>query len=518
MRGEWAIPESWRWTRLGEVTRVVGGGTPKTGEPDYWNGDVPWLTPADLSGYVRKTIGHGARSITASGLARSAARLLPTGTVLFSSRAPIGYVAIAANPIATNQGFKSFVPPAEVSSSFLFHYLRSAKAIAIRSASGTTFKELSKKRAALLPFPLAPLSEQHRIVTKIESLFAKLDEGVAALKRAEANLERYRASVLKAAVEGRLTEQWRRENPPEETGEELLGRILIERRKRWEAEQLAKFAAKGRKPPRNWKVKYKEPVAPDTGKLPELPEGWCWATVDQVALGMRNGRSVRTRAGGFPVLRLSAITGAVLDDRDIKEGDWGPKKAEPFRVRQGDFFVSRGNGSLDLVGRASFADRAGDVAFPDTMIRVTFACRRLVRARFVAAIWNSQCIRRQITACAKTSAGIFKINQLDLRGVLVPVPPIAEQDLITGSHRKLESARSSLANRIAAWRQHTSRLRQSILKRAFEGGLVPQDPADEPASVLLERIRAERAAKPKRSKRRSPKPRRQRRSSSRPGA
>lgn len=355
---------------------------------------------------------------------------------------------------------------------------------------------LTQGRFLRLPFLLAPFPEQGRIVAKIESLFAKLDESIAALKRAGANLERYRASVLKAAVEGRLTERWRRENPPEETGEALLRRILAERRKRWEEEQLAKFAAKGKRPPRNWKAKYKEPVTPATSGLPGLPEGWSWATVDQVALEMRNGRSVRTREGGFPVLRLGAITGDVLDDRDFKHGDWGPKEAEPFRVRAGDFFVSRGNGSLDLVGRAAVADEGvSNVAFPDTMIRVKFACSKLLRARFVSSIWNSQFIRRQIRESARTSAGIYKISQADLRRLLLPVPPIREQDMIVGLHRVSESAQSHLENTLTVALRGTSVLRQSILKRAFEGRLVPQDPDDEPASVLLDRMRDETEAK-----------------------
>ena len=325
--------------------------------------------------------------------------------------------------------------------------------------------------------PLAPLPEQHSIVAKIGSLFAKLDEGVAALKRAEAILERYRASVLKAAVEGRLTEQWRRENPPEETGEELLERILVERRKRWVAEQLAKFEAKGRKPPRNWRAKYREPVEPDTDGLPGLPEGWCWATVDQVSLGMRNGRSVPTRAGGFPVLRLSAITGAVLNDRDTKEGDWGPKEAAPFRVRQGDFFVSRGNGSLELVGRAAVAPHGvAAVAFPDTMIRVTFACTKLFRSQFAATAWNSRFTRRQITGFAKTSTGIHKISQTDLRRIVIPVPPAREQYEITQLFRRADSLRSHLENRIAVALRGASVLRQSILECAFDGRLGSERP------------------------------------------
>ena len=404
----------------------------------------------------------------------------------------IGKLGIAGTALTTNQAI-AHTHPRPLPSRYLFWYLRSVRSELIGLGKGGTQKNISQTVIKPISFPLAPLPEQHRIVAKIESLFVRLDEGVAALQRAQANLERHRASVLKAAVEGRLTERWRRENPPGETGEDLLQRILAERRRLWETEQLAKFEAKGRKPPRNWKAKYKEPVEPDTSGFPGLPEGWCWTTVDQLAVQMQNGRSVRTRAGGFPVLRLSAITGGVLDDRDVKEGDWEPDDAEPFRVRPGDFFVSRGNGSLDLVGRASFADDGvSEVAFPDTMIRVTFACRRLVRTRFVATIWNSQIVRRQITACARTSAGIYKVSQLDLRRILLPISPVHEQDLIAGSYQSFESARSHFAGRFAISHDRATTLRQSILKRAFEGRLAPQDPADEPASVLLDRIRAQR--------------------------
>ena len=127
-----------------------------------------------------------------------------------------------------------------------------------------------------------PLHEQHRIVAKIEELFSDLDAGVAALKRAKANLKRYRAAVLKAAVEGKLTEEWRAKNPPKEPAAKLLERILKERRKKWEEDQLAAYEANGKQPPKNWRDKYQEPAGPDTANLPALPEGWCWAAVEQL--------------------------------------------------------------------------------------------------------------------------------------------------------------------------------------------------------------------------------------------
>lgn len=187
---------------MGEVAEVVGGGTPSTSVPAYFGGDVPWITPADLSGYAEKYISEGARSLTAAGLTNSGARIMPAGTVLFSSRAPIGYVAIASNPVATNQGFKSFVLCECLLPDFVYYYLQSAKGIVKSLASGTTFPELSGKEAAKIPVPVPPLDEQRAIVAEIEKQFSRIDAGVAALKRAQANLKRYRAALLKAACRG----------------------------------------------------------------------------------------------------------------------------------------------------------------------------------------------------------------------------------------------------------------------------------------------------------------------------
>ena len=202
--------------------------------------------------------------------------------------------------------------------------------------------------------PLAPLPEQHRIVVKIESLFAKLDEGVAALERADANLERYRASVLKAAVEGRLTERWRREHPPEETGEELLRRILAERRKRWEEEQLAKFEAKGKKPPKNWRGKYKEPVTPDASGLPGLPDGWCWVTVDQVGevgSGITKGGKKRNAIRrAIPYLRVANVQRGRLNLSVIKTILASDAEIRRYSLKSGDVLFNEG-GDRDKLGR-----------------------------------------------------------------------------------------------------------------------------------------------------------------------
>ena len=223
------LPENWCWTRLGDITEIVGGGTPSSSVTEhYCNGLIPWISPADLSGYTDIYISRGAKNITELGLEKSSAKMLPTNTVCLSSRAPIGYVVIAKNPLCTNQGFKSFLPASCYLPQYLYWYLKGNKELLESYASGTTFLELSASKAGLVEFPLAPLPEQQRIVERIESLFAKLDEAKQKAQDALDSFETRKAAILHKAFTGELTAQWRKEH-----GETMES---------WEKKQLSQLA------------------------------------------------------------------------------------------------------------------------------------------------------------------------------------------------------------------------------------------------------------------------------------
>ena len=224
----WKIPKSWRWCAIKDLGAVIAGGTPASKEPSYWGGSINWISPADLTGYRSKTISRGAKFLTEKGLKNSSAKVMPVGSVHFSSRAPIGYVAISSEPMSTNQGFKSLVPSEDVFNEYVYYYLKGSKQLAEKRASGTTFLELSGKAFGALPIPLPPLEDQKRIVAKIETLFSELDKGIESLKTAREQLKVYRQAVLKHAFEGKLTAQWREENADKlESPEQLLTLSLI---------------------------------------------------------------------------------------------------------------------------------------------------------------------------------------------------------------------------------------------------------------------------------------------------
>lgn len=312
---------------------------------------------------------------------------------------------------------------------------------------------------------LPPLNEQHRIVAKIEALFSELDKGIEALKTTREQLKVYRQAVLKHAFEGKLTAQWREENKDKlESHGQLLDRIQQEQ----------------------------------TGNNDVLPGSWVVCTVKEIlSYGPSNGRSVKDRKDGFPVLRLTALKAGKIDLSERKNGDWERDAAEQYIVQPGDFLLSRGNGSKHLVGRGGIVpEYKGEVAFPDTMVRLRIN-PEIMHVEYFSLVWQSRLMRDQIESSARTTAGIYKINQRHIEGFVVPVPGLLEQAAVVAQveeklsnidQQELEIDKALLSSEI---------LRQSILKKAFSGQLVPQDPNDEPAAVLLERILAEKAAQAK---------------------
>ncbi|MBQ1038940.1 restriction endonuclease subunit S [Micromonospora sp. C81] len=220
---------------------------------------------------------------------------------------------------------------------------------------------------------------------------------------------------------------------------------------------------------------------------------------------MINGKSVPTKAGGFPVLRLTALRGDGVDLAERKSGAWSFDEAKQYLVHQDDFLISRGNGSLRLVGRGGLVSQdsgRNPVAFPDTLIRVRVD-KTAIRPEFLALVWNSPQVRRQIEQSARTTAGIYKVNQAILFDIALPVPKLDVQDRIVAQWKAAAEETQRLRAALMTAAKRAAQLRTSLLSTAFAGRLVPQDPNDEPAPELLARISAERAAAPPKQRARS---------------
>ena len=191
MKIEKSIPFNWKWVTLEDIGIVTSGGTPSTKEPEFWGDEIPWITPSDLSKHNDTYISKGKRNISKIGLEYSSAKLIPKNSILFSSRAPIGYVAIAKNDLATNQGFKNLIISDSINPKYVYYYLSTVKEIAEKMASGTTFLEISATKFKQIPFPLAPTQEQTRIVEKIETVFQEIKSLESVVKKSLNDLNVY---------------------------------------------------------------------------------------------------------------------------------------------------------------------------------------------------------------------------------------------------------------------------------------------------------------------------------------
>ena len=361
----------------------------------------------------------------------------------------------------------------------------------------TNIAHLGAGRFAEVEFPLAPLNEQRRIVAAIERHFSRLDVAVATLERVKAKLALARASVLKAAVEGRLvpTEAAlaQAEGRDYEPASVLLERILAERRARWERAELAKLIRAGRPPMGDtWKRRYK--AGQPTSEAGNLPDGWVWTTLDQLAhynVDYR-GKTPPTSGSGVPIISAANVKGGKI----VLGGKTRFVTQEVY-----DRWTVRGlpePGDLIVTTEAPVGETA---LYPSTGTylltrRVIGFQTSEVAPSFLGYAFHGAAGKKHLKKHNRGTT-VPRILKPALMQIPVPLPPLTEQHRIVAEVDRQLSVLDEVSRLVDANLARCARLRQAILKRAFEGRLVPQDPTDEPASVLLERIKAEAAKSPR---------------------
>ena len=465
------LPKGWAWTQLGEIAL----------EPQYG-----WTTSAVDTGKLRllrtSDITSGRVDWTSVPFCQDeppnvAKYLLHDGDIVISRAGSVGYSYLVKNaPQAVFASYLIRFKPL-IDAAYFDLFLKSPmywEAI-LEKTIGIALANVNASKLKQITVPLPPLPEQQRVVVKIEELFTRLDAGVEALNKIKSQLKRYRQSVLKHAFEGKLTAEWRQAHKDElQPASVLLERIKQERQK----------IAKG---------KYKELPQLDTSELTDLPEGWVWAQISAIAESMKNGiykPASYYSDNGIACLRMYNIENGFIIWKDIKRMNLSKNEISEYQLLPGDVLVNRVN-SRELVGKAAVIPTGLEpCVYESKNIRLRLYLR-YVNSTYVN-FWFLLSSQEYFNRNAQQTVGMASINQEQLGSMPIPIPQTLEQ------HRIVEEVerRFSVADQIEKTVDHSlkqaERLRHSILKRAFEGKLVPQDPNDEPAEKLLERIKAER--------------------------
>ena len=470
------LPPGWKLTTLGESCRVLAGfGFPERLQ-GRTQGEIPFFKVGDISAVWKRNerfLNDAKHYISYADASSIRARPLPANTIVFAKigaaialnrRAMLGTAALVDNNImGLSPSFDN------LDARFLFHYVCTLKLDELSRA--TTVPSVRKSDIENISLPLPPVFEQRCIVAEIEKQFTRLDAGVASLKRVQAALKRYCASVLKAACEGRLVateaELARKEGRSYEPATELLTRILRQRRTEWESVRAAKCQTTG-------KGQYEETRTPEVSgeALAMLPEGWTWASLGQLIGYLRNGISTKPDAeDGLPILRISAVRPLSVNLSDVRFLGESQNNFADYLLANGDLLFTRYNGNPELVGVCAMVHGLTyPLVHPDKLIRAKLVSPGALPS-FVSVVANVGISRRYLAKRVRTTAGQAGISGGDLKGIPIPLPPSAEQKRIVEEVERRISVIVEIEATVKANLKRAERLRQSILHRAFTGNL-----------------------------------------------
>jgi type I restriction enzyme S subunit len=457
------LPSGWVWTTFGKIFSIQGGSQPPK--------KIFIYEPRD--GYVRllQIRDFGDKPVPTYIPIEKATRFCKKTDILIARYgASLGRIVTGMEGSYNVALAKVIFDEKNMHSGWVYYLLQTPIfQTPIHMISRSAQNGFNKGDINPIRIPLPPLPEQQRIVDEIEAQFTRLDAVVTVLKRARATLKRYRASVLKTACEGRLVPQ----DPTDEPAAQLLEHILAERAKRNSVSARNRVSEQAPSPPLG---------RTEGGTLPDLPVGWVWATINA---------NRKTFPLKLPYLRVANVYANELRLDDVQEIGVLENELRRIMLKRGDLLVVEGNGSIDQIGRVAIWDGSiSPCVHQNHIIKVRFEPVEL--GKYILFWLLSNDGRDHIMRVASSTSGLHTLSLSKVAALAIPLPPLAEQQRIVEEVERRLSVMDEVEATFAANLKRAERLRQAILKRAFEGKLVPQNPADEPASVLLARIRRSR--------------------------
>ena len=491
-------PTGWVTTTLGEIAELSRARALPTEVPA-----LPYIGLEHIEPQTMKLLSHGYGRD-----ARSSSVQFSKGDVLYGKMRPyLNKVWVAEFDGICSAEFLVFQKHDRLNNQFLAMRLNAEDFVAF--ANGQVSGERPRvdfEKLAPFPILLPPIAEQERIVAKLTAAFSKVERAETAASRAQERLKRYRIAVLHTAVTGELTRDWREAQQRNrktnaETGEDLLQRLLSARRIRWEEAELHRLLIAGKEPKNDkWKSRLTEPTLPKTDGFPKLPESWTWASIEQLSWASGYGTSVKCtyEANGPAVLRIPNVRNRSIDFEDLKYATNSQGFDEEDFVTPGDLLLIRTNGSIDLIGRVAIVKTAPKkkCSFASYLIRFRLVGDETIWS-WVSLAWDSDMLRSNIESRAVTTAGQYNLSLSRLEDLAIPLPPTDETNEIVREVERRLYAADQLDFKLKRQLELSQTTRQSLLREAFAGRLVPRDPNDEPASVLLESIRVTRKAEAK---------------------